>query len=110
MDGDFGGCVEKSDLVISSTSSACMETLAKGIPVIIIGNSNGLTHNPIPETITDDIWRLCYTHEEIVDAIQFYQTRSLGKIKEHEETGTRIRGEYFEPVTVKGIREFLRLS
>ena len=84
-----------------------METLAEGIPVIIIGNSNGLTHNPIPETITDDIWRLCYSPQETTDAIQFYQTRSPEKIKEHEEIGKRIREEYFEPVTREGVREFL---
>ena len=111
--GDFGyfnDCVQKSNLLISSASSACMETLAKGIPVIIIGNSHGLTQNPIPETITDDIWRLCYTPQEIADAIQFYQTRSPEKINEHEEIGRRIRKEYFEPVTREGVRVFLGLQ
>ncbi|MCK4830474.1 hypothetical protein KA005_82920, partial [bacterium] len=99
VSGDFNDCVEKSNLLISSASSVCLETLAKGIPVIVVGNRHGLTHNPIPETITEDIWRLCYTHEEIVDAIQFYKNRSPKKIKEHEEAGKRIREEYFEPVT-----------
>jgi len=107
MGGDFGNCIEKSNLLISSASSACMETPAKGIPVIVIGNNSGLTHNPIPETITSDIWRLCYSPPEITDAIQFYQTRSPEKIAEHEEVGTRIREEYFEPVTEKGVRKFL---
>lgn len=109
MCGDFNDCVEKSNLLVSSASSACMETLAKGIPVIIVGNNSSLTHNPIPETITSDIWRLCYTSQEIVDAIQFYQNRNPEKIKEHEEDGKRIREEYFEPVTRDGVREFLGL-
>jgi len=109
VDGDFSDCVEKSNLLISSASSACMETLAKGIPVIIIGNSFGLTHNPIPKTITDDIWRLCYSPQEVVEAIQFYQSRSPEKIKEHEKAGRRIREEYFEPVTREGVRRFLGL-
>lgn len=84
-----------------------METLAKGIPVIVVGNNSGLTHNPIPETITSDIWRLCHTPQAIADAIQFYQTHGAEKIKEHEEAGKRIREEYFEPVTREGVREFL---
>ena len=109
VNGDFNDCVEKSNLLISSASSACMETLAKGIPVIIIGNSYGLTHNPVPETITSDIWRLCYSPEEIKRAIQFYKSRDSEKIKEHEEAGTRIREEYFEPVTGEGVRRFLGL-
>ena len=107
--GDFSDCVEKSNLLISSASSSCMEALAKGIPVIIIGNSHGLTYNPVPETITSDIWRLCYSPQEIADAIQFYQTRSPEKVKEHEEVGRRIREEYFEPVTREGVRRFLAL-
>jgi hypothetical protein len=107
--GDFSDCVEKANLLISSASSACMETLAKGIPLIVIGNSFGLTHNPIPETITEDIWRFCYTHQEIADAIQFYKNRSPEKIQEHEEASRRIRKEYFEPVTREGVREFLGL-
>ena len=86
-----------------------METLAKGIPVIIIGNSYGLTHNPIPKTITDDIWRLCYSSQEVVEAIQFYQSRTPEKVEEHEKAGRRIREEYFEPVTGGRVRRFLGL-
>ncbi len=108
VSGDFKDYVEKSNLLImSSASSTCMETLAKGIPVIIVGSRHGLTHNPIPETITSDIWRLCYSQQEVANAIQFYQTRSPEKIKEHEEAGKRIREEYFEPVTREGTRKFL---
>ena len=110
VSGDFNDCVEKSNLLISSASSTCLETIAKGIPVIVVGNRHGLTHNPIPETITDDIWQLCHTHEEIIDAIQFYQNRFPKKIKEHEEVGRRIRKEYFEPVTREGVRVFLGLN
>lgn len=108
--GNFGDCVERSNLFISSATSTCMETLAKGIPVIIVGNSFGLTEHPIPDSITDDIWRLCYTPEEIERAIKHYKSRDPEKIKCHEETGRRIREEYFEPVTRDGIRRFLRLD
>ncbi|MCK4815759.1 hypothetical protein KA005_08315, partial [bacterium] len=110
VSGDFNDCVEKSNLLISSASSVCLETLAKGIPVIVVGNRHGLTHNPIPETITEDIWQLCYTQEETADAIQFYKNRSPEKIKEHESIGRRVRKEYFEPVTREGVRRFLQLT
>ena len=111
VSGDFKDYVEKSNLLImSSASSTCMETLAKGIPVIIIGNRHGLSHNPIPETITEDIWRMCYSSEEIAEAVRFYQQRTPEKIKEHEEVGKKIREEYFEPVTREGVRRFLQLT
>lgn len=110
VNGDFNEYVEKSNLLISGVSSTCMETLAKGIPVVVIGNNDGLTHNPIPKSITGDIWRLCYSPAEVEDAVKFYKTRSPEKIKEHEEAGKKIREEYFEPVTRDGIRRFLRLD
>jgi len=108
--GDFGDCVEKSNLLISSASSACMETLAKGIPVIVVGNNSGLTHNPMPGAITSDIWRLCYSSEEIERAIQLYRSSSPEKIEEYTEVGREIRQEYFEPVTDEGVREFLGIA
>lgn len=105
--GDFNECVEKSNLLISSVSSVCLETLAKGIPVIVVGNRYG---NPIPGTITEDIWRLCYSPKEIAKAIQCYKNRSQEKIKEHEEVGREIRAQYFEPVTRDGVKKFLNIG
>ena len=68
-----------------------------------------MVYNPIPETITDDIWRLCYSSEEIKKAIQFYKSRSPEEIKKHEVAEKKIREEYFEPVTKEGVRRFLEL-
>lgn len=109
VSGDFNECVEKSDLVVSSASDACMETLAKGTPVIVVDDSAGLFLNPIPETIAADIWRLCRTPDEIKRAILFYRNRSPEKVKAHEEIGKRIREEYFEQVTAESVRMFLGL-
>lgn len=108
--GDFNECVEGANLLIGNASSTCLEAMAKGVPVIVVGDRNGIIENPIPETITEDIWRLCYSPKEIKQAIEFYKSRSPEKIKEHEEIGKRIREEYFEPVTREGVREFLGLS
>ena len=110
VSGEFNDCVEQANLLISCASSTCLETLAKGIPVIIMGNRNGLTHNPIPESITEDIWRLCYTLEELEQAVEYYKNRGEKKIKEHEKVGAEIRKEYFESVTIKKAREFLKLD
>jgi len=53
---------------------------------------------------------LCYSPQEITDAIQFYQNCGPEKIKEHEEIGKSIREEYFEPVTRERVRIFLGLG
>ena len=110
IEGDFKDCVAKTTMVLGNASSTCMETLAIGIPVIIIGSQSGLTQNPIPENVNKDIWRICYTPEELSDEINHFlnisneERDNLGKI------GEEIRSLYFEPVTREGVRKFLRLQ
>jgi len=108
--GDFNSCVEKSNILISCISSTCLETLAKGIPVIVIASKVGLIQLDIPEDIKQDIWRLCYDEQEVCNAIIYYANRDVGTIKKHEEIGRKIRENYFEPVTREGVRKFLRLQ
>ena len=81
VEGDFNICVEKSNLLISNASSVCVEALAKGISVIVVGSQTGLTQNPIPETITEDIWKLCYTPGEMAKAIDFFAYRDEEQVK-----------------------------
>ena len=54
-----------TDLVLSSGSSASVEAVAVGIPVIICANPYGATHNFIPEFVPHSLYRTCYTNEEI---------------------------------------------
>jgi len=108
VEEDFNKCVEKSHLLISNASSVCVETLAKGIPVIIAGSQTRLTQNPIPETITEDIWRLCNTPEDMENAIEFYAFRDEEKVKHHQAIGRIIRENYFEPVTRDSVTRFLK--
>ena len=108
--GDFNDCVEKSNLLISTGSSSCMHALSKGIPVIIIGSQSGLTHNPIPQDIEQDLWRLCYGIDELSNAIDFYMNRDDQTLHRHEIIGEKIRKEYFEPVTRDAVRKFLKFT
>ena len=106
---NFNECVERSNVLISNASSVCLETLAKGIPVIVVGSKCGLTHNPIPDKITEDIWRLCYTPKEISEAIRFYSNLDENETKRHEYIGRKICADYFKPVTRESVRQFLNL-
>ncbi|MBF0328452.1 MAG: hypothetical protein HQL10_04790 [Nitrospirae bacterium] len=109
-DEDVDTSMNKASLLISSASSVCMEALARGIPVIIVGSSSGLTYTPVPHHITDDIWSLCYTSDELMKAILYYKSRDEKTVKRHEALGKDIRGDYFEPVTRESVRRFLQLD
>lgn len=108
--GDFNLCVEKANVLISSTSSSCLETLAKGIPVIIVASKIGLTQLLIPKSLKQDIWILCYTSKEIGNAVKFYLSRDIETIYKYKKIGNKIRKDFFEPVTRENTREFLDLK
>lgn len=108
--GNFKDCVTKAKIMIGNTSSTCLETLAIGIPVIIIGSQSGLTQNPIPENVNKDIWRICYSPEELSDAISHFLNISNEERNILKKIGEEIRAMYFEPVTRESVRKFLRLK
>ena len=110
IEGDFKDCVAKTTMMLGNVSSTCMETLAIGIPVIVIGSQSGLTQNPIPENVNKDIWRICYTPEELSDAISHFLNISNKERDIMKKIGEEIRAMYFEPVTREGVRKFLRLQ
>lgn len=43
-----------SNVIISSASSVCMEAVALGIPVAIMGGRYGVTMNPVPERVNSE--------------------------------------------------------
>lgn len=61
--------LRKSDLVISSMSSCCLEALALDIPLITVGNSRGITITPVPENVPAEIHQLCFTQAEFENAV-----------------------------------------
>jgi len=109
ISGDFNTCIESANILISSTSSACLETIAKGIPVIVIASKSGLTQLVIPGEIKQDIWKLCYSSEDMRKAILFYMNKENNINKDYEKIGLEVRKKYFEPVTKKSVRSFLGL-
>lgn len=108
--GDFTERVKESFLMLGNTSSTCVETLAMGIPVIIIGSQSGLTQNPIPNTISNDFWRLCYTPFELSDDVEYFVDSKVGMKSSFTDNARIIREQCFEPVTREGVREFLELE
>lgn len=107
--GDFYECVEKADVLISNTSGACFETVAKGIPVILIGSTNGLTHNPIPEEVDRSIWNICFTESELKEAIERFTQDDADFAIKCQQIGRTIRAVYFEPVNAMAVKSFLGL-
>jgi len=110
IEGPSSDFIPKVDIMISGMSSICLETIALGIPVIVVENMKGLSYNSIPEEIPQDLWRSCRTSNDIENAIKFFRNRSDGELNRHREIGFKIREEYFEPVTRKRVLKFLSIN
>jgi hypothetical protein len=107
--GDFHDSVESSNLLISNASSVSLEALAKGVPVIIIGARAGIDQNPIPETVSKDIWALVHTTDECVEAIKKFQSMDKSDALDIGKVGRDLRERFFEPVTRQSVSKFLDL-
>jgi hypothetical protein len=97
--GDFNREVSQVDVLIGSTSTTLLETLTKGIPVIVIGSQKGITQNPIPKKVDKRIWKLCYTSNQVLDAFKMFTDIEEIEKKKFIEIGKEIKRGYFQEIT-----------
>jgi len=65
VDGDLYECLKDSNLVIVTASGSAVEAASMGKSVIIIGNSEGITTNPMLNLGKGVIWDIAESAEEI---------------------------------------------
>lgn len=110
VSGDFGQQVETAHLLISAGTGACLESIAKGIPVIVLGNRHGLTHNPIPEQDDESLWRICYGQEELIVAIDCFRAQGQHNQECYARAASEFLSEHFESVTAENVVNLLELG
>ena len=108
--GDFHDALELANLVVSNASSVALEALAKGTPVIIIAPSCGILQNPIPEVISSDYWKICYSSDELLEQILTFKSIMNDNEIKFLKMGNEIRKNYFEPVSRNSVLDFLTLD
>jgi hypothetical protein len=75
-----------------------------------LGTENGITQNPIPEGVNKEMWRIAYSINELSDSIIHFLKKTKKEEKRLKEIGDKIKEDYFEPVTEKGVKRFLNIS
>ena len=108
--GDFDTALDASDVLVSSASSVCVQALARGVPVIVLGSRHGVTLNPIPEGVERELWALCYTAAQLTAVLTRYARRDAATVARHRALGVALREKYFTPVTRETVRSFLMLD
>jgi len=69
ISGDIEMAFNEANLVISAASSTCMESVVRGIPVIIIAKPGHLTQNTILNTVDKRLWDICYFPDDFTDTV-----------------------------------------
>jgi len=102
--------LEQAHVLVTEASSACLEALACGVPVVIVENEEGLTYNPVPATVSADLYRKAGTSAELASALAHYMAWSPDDARRQRQEGLRIRESYFEPITREGIDRFMNID
>jgi hypothetical protein len=107
--GDFRDNILKSFLLISNASSSMLESLAYGVPVIIVGSKKSITQNPIPKIIDKRLWRIIYKAEDLANEIIFFH--NLGKSNKQDiiELSAVIKKEFFGQITKNPVNKLLNI-
>lgn len=106
----FNELILKVDLLVTEASSTSLEALACGVPVIIIENMHGLTYNPISNSIPRELYTICSSPEQLISAFNTYMNMSSEDVKNQKAAGSRIRADYFEPVTEEGVARLMNMD
>lgn len=106
----FPKLIKMADLLISEASSTCLEAIACGVPVIVVQNDEGLTHNPFPEKIPKHLYINVRSVGELYEAINYYINMPENMIEKQNSDGKWVRKNYFEPITIEGINNLLMFN
>jgi hypothetical protein len=101
--------LRSTDLVIGNTTSVIVEALAMGIPVLIVGSRRGFTQNPIPENISTEMWKLCFSKKSLIENILHYMESQLKNSDRYLSLGNKYREGIFERSTVESVQNLLKI-
>jgi hypothetical protein len=95
-------------LVVSSSTSATLEAVCRGIPVVIVGNRVGLDAIPLAQ-VDQRIWRLAYDQEEYRIAVGELSDQEALPPAMRAEIAEKTRADYFCPTNEDTMKAFIEL-
>ena len=106
-ENSFPSLILESSLLITEASSVCLESFALGKPVIVVQSNTGLTYDPIPDDIPQELFRRSHDDDSLSEAIIHFVNLNLAQRASLVNIGKDIKSKYFEPISTSGIDLFL---
>ena len=102
---DFMRSLLRADLVIVTGSTAAIEAFIIGKNVIIIGNTDGITKNPLRDKTSKNAYRVCYNELQLLNEIKYFENLKFrSTIK--QENRQKILKEFFTKMNKKKMDNF----
>ena len=104
-DKEFMNSLLRSDLVIVTGSTAAIEAFIAGKNVIIIGNTDGLTKNPLRDKTSKNTYRVCYNESQLLNEIKYFETLKFKSVikQKHRQ---KILKEFFTKINKNNMSNF----
>ena len=100
--------LKKSKVLISAASTICFESIACGIPTIVIEIKSELNRNPIPYGINPIIWRVCYEKSTFIKSINLFLSYGIKDLKKLIIFSNELKRNYFKKVTKENVNFFVK--
>lgn len=103
---NFAEDLALSELLITEASSVFLESIALGVPVILIMPNNGIGYNPIPEGVHPSLYRLIRRRDDLERALIHFSKLEFTNDKIDETIMFNFKDKFFEPISDKKLNEF----
>ena len=104
---NFNTLLRNSNLLISEASGTCLESMAMGVPVIVIKNPIGLFYNPILDKVPVEMFKFATNFKELNKQILYFKKNQKLLQKRYIENSKIIRSNYFESSKNKIINKII---
>jgi len=102
----IGTLLPAARIVITAHSSAALEAVCTGKPVVVVGRTAGLAINAL-DGVDSRLWRVVYDAPQLIEATKQWSPAHPLTFSERVALGKRVRDAYFEPVTNETLASFM---
>jgi len=95
VDGPLEEYLDQISIGICGATGTAVELILSKIPVIIIGDTHSLTMNYLSHKNDPQMWRLCFSVEEVADALKNFKETILQQPEALEQKAKAFRQAFF---------------
>ena len=97
MKVDSKSLLRRVNILISGMSSICLESMAIGVPVVIINRHDGINYNSIPKEIKQTLWKISNNSNDLLSNIKYFLENDQNVLQKLKLESTELRKNTFNP-------------